>query len=182
MKTSRTRWAATGLLCLGLPLGAHPAHAAASSHAASSHAASSHAASSRTAGRAASGHPAGEPAVMLRLPSKDYGFKQRLRGVRAGAQVTVTFDDSPGIATGCTPAAVADGQPYTVEAAGGAIGDRTTAPDPDKKANTLGRGVWRTGQTYTFTAGENEPLLTFTSQVSGTANAGGMCGPLIAKR
>ncbi|WP_147268811.1 hypothetical protein [Sphaerisporangium album] len=127
-----------------------------------------------------SGHPAGKTAVMLRFPLASYAFKQRLRGVRPGAQVTVTFDDSPGVSANCTPAALAEGQPYTVEAAGGASSTRTTAPDPDKKANTLGKGVWRTGQTYTFTASEYEPLLTFTSQVPNTFNAGGWCGPMIA--
>ncbi|GII87902.1 hypothetical protein Ssi03_58920 [Sphaerisporangium siamense] len=127
-----------------------------------------------------SGHPAGKAAVMLRFPLPAYAFKQRLRGVRPGAQVTVTFDDSPGVAAACTPGSVADGQSYTVEGTGGAASTRTTAPDPDKKAGTLGKGVWRTGQTYTFTAGEYEPLLTFTSQVPNSANAGGGCGPLIA--
>ncbi|WP_327045147.1 hypothetical protein OG320_25935 [Microbispora sp. NBC_01189] len=127
-----------------------------------------------------SGHPDGKTAVMLRFPAAAYGFKQRLRGVRAGAQVTVTFDDSPGIAAACTPASVAQGQSYTVEGAGGEVSERTTAPDPDKKLNTLGKGVWRTGQTYTFTASEHEPLLTFTSKVPAPANAGGNCGPLIA--
>ncbi|WP_433381416.1 hypothetical protein [Streptosporangium sp. CA-115845] len=128
-----------------------------------------------------SGHPDGKAAVLLRSPvAATHSFKQRLRGVRAGAQVTVTFDDSPGVAPQCTPAAVAAGQPYTVEGAGGAVSDRNTAPDPDKKANTLGKGAWRIGQTYTFTAGENEPLLTFTSQVAAPANAGTNCGPMIA--
>ncbi|WP_424533358.1 hypothetical protein ACOZ38_23675 [Sphaerisporangium viridialbum] len=129
----------------------------------------------------ASGHPDGKAAVMLRIPAPAYAFKQRLRGVRAGAQVSVTFDDSPSVATVCTPASLATGQPYTVEGAGGPVSDRTTAPDPDKKAGVLGKGVWRLGQTYTFTAGENEPLITFTSQVPQTgANAGAACGPLIA--
>ncbi|MEV5754689.1 hypothetical protein AB0L00_43365 [Actinoallomurus sp. NPDC052308] len=128
-----------------------------------------------------SGHPDHKPAVMLRLPAPENAFKQRLRGVRAGAKVTITFDDSPGIATKCAPAAVAQGQAYTVQGAGGPVSERTTAPDPDKKANTLGKGVWRIGQTYTFTAGETEPLLTFTSQVPASANATGWCGPLIAK-
>ncbi|MER5317765.1 hypothetical protein [Streptosporangium roseum] len=57
-------------------------------------------------------------------------FKQRLRGVRAGAQVTVTFDDSPSVAAACTPAALAQGQAYTVEGDGGQVSTRTTAPDP----------------------------------------------------
>ncbi|MEV6867635.1 hypothetical protein AB0M44_42430 [Streptosporangium subroseum] len=128
-----------------------------------------------------SGHPGGKVAVMLRSPvAATYSFMQRLRGVRAGAQVTVTFDDSPGVAPQCTPAAVAAGQPYTVEGVGGALSERTTAPDPDKKVNTLGTGAWRLGQSYTFTAGENEPLLTFISQVGAPNNANTNCGPMIA--
>ncbi|MGW0595196.1 hypothetical protein [Streptosporangium sp. NPDC002607] len=128
-----------------------------------------------------SGHPDGKTAVMLRLPNAaTHSFKQRLRGVRAGAQVTVTFDDSPSVAAVCTPEALAQGQTYTVEGDGGQASTQTTAPDPNKKPRTLGTGVWRTGQTYTFTAGEHEPLLTFTSQVPATDNARGDCGPLIA--
>ncbi|GAB3892099.1 hypothetical protein GCM10027612_39070 [Microbispora bryophytorum subsp. camponoti] len=93
-----------------------------------------------------SGHPDGKTAVMLRFPAAAYGFKQRLRGVRAGAQVTVTFDDSPGIAAACTPASVAQGQSYTVDGAGGEAGERSTAPDPDKKLNTLGKGCGAPGR------------------------------------
>ncbi|WP_459801981.1 hypothetical protein [Herbidospora sp. RD11066] len=126
------------------------------------------------------GHPDGKTAVLLRQPLPANAFKQRLRGVRAGAKVTVTFDDSPSVAAVCTPAALADGQGYTVEATGGAVSDRTTAPDPDKKVRVAGQGVWRTGQTYSFTASEHEPLLTFTSKVPATENVGGNCGPMIA--
>lgn len=201
--------AATGILCLGLPPGAQPSNAADAAQRAdipvavingdftqpavvgdgpdwtavkgwsvgSTIGAGSAYGVGRYAGKVA-GHPDGKPAVMLRLPRPDYTFKQRLRGVRAGAQVTVTFDDSPGIAAVCTPAS--DGQRYTIQGAGGPVSERTTDPDPDKKAGTLGKGVWRTGQSYTFTAGENEPLLSLTSQEPDSVNAGGWCGPLIA--
>ncbi|MGV9779340.1 hypothetical protein [Streptosporangium sp. NPDC003464] len=47
---------------------------------------------------------------------------------------------------------------------------RTTAPNPDKKLNTLGRDVWRIGQTCTLTVSELEPLLSFTSQVPSQAS------------
>ncbi|MEV4251392.1 hypothetical protein AB0J63_49420 [Streptosporangium canum] len=128
----------------------------------------------------ASGHPGGKVAVMLRLPVATHSFKQRLRNVRKGAQVTVTFDDSPSVASVCTPTALAQGQRYTVDGFGGQVLQQTTDRDPNKRVGAPGAGAWRIGQTYTFTAGEQDPLLTFTSQVPTADNAGGSCGPMIA--
>ncbi|MER5374975.1 hypothetical protein [Streptomyces sp. NPDC002553] len=136
----------------------------------------------------ASGHPGKQVAVMLRENGAAYEFKQRLRGVRPGAKVTVTFDDSPGVSLNCAPRTVEQGQTYTVQGSGGAAQEELTEPDPDKEYNVLGTGVWRTGRTYTFTADEYEPLLTFASTVpakpngaaGGTGTNGGYCGPMIA--
>ncbi|MFD5506530.1 hypothetical protein ACFWIB_01960 [Streptomyces sp. NPDC127051] len=133
----------------------------------------------------ASGHPAGRVAVMLRRTpgSTDadtatyYSFKQRLRGVRPGARVTVTFDDSPGTDTSCTPAMVAQGQTYTVRGAGGQPLPVTTRSDPNKQLNQPGTGAWTQQRSYTFTADAYEPLLTFTSTTAGGLYS---CGPLIA--
>ena len=137
---------------------------------------------------AASGHPDGKTAVMLRQSGADYGFKQRLRGVRPGARVTVTYDDSPGVSLWCTARSVEQGQTYTVQGDGGPALSELTEPDPDKEYNVLGAGVWRTRRTYTFTADQNEPLVTFTSTVpakpgataTGTGTNGGYCGPMVA--
>ena len=136
----------------------------------------------------ASGHPDKKAAVMLRQPGDGFAFKQRLRGVRPGAKVTVTFDDSPGVGTLCAPRTVEQGQTYTVQGSGGAVQSELTEPDPDKQYNVLGTGVWRTGRSYTFTADEYEPLLTFVSTVTATPNGGAngtgsngaQCGPMIA--
>ncbi|MET9222497.1 hypothetical protein ABZX65_27585 [Streptomyces sp. NPDC003300] len=133
------------------------------------------------------GHPGGKAAAMLPQNGSSYEFKQRLRGVRPGARVTVTFDDSPGIAMQCAPRTVEQGQTYTVQGEGGAVQKELTEPDPDKEWNVFGAGVWRTGRTYTFTANAYEPLLTFASTVpvkpnggaAGTGTNGGQCGPMI---
>ncbi|WP_371674882.1 hypothetical protein [Streptomyces sp. NBC_01276] len=127
-----------------------------------------------------SGHPDGLTAAMLRLPNEaTHGLKQRLRGVRGGARVTVTYDESPSVSQGCTAAALAQGQTYTVQGAGGARTNRTTLPTTEKLPSNYWKSAWRTGVTLTFTAWGNEPLLTFTSTVPAAQNNNGNCGPLI---
>ncbi|MHC5902781.1 carbohydrate binding domain-containing protein [Streptomyces sp. S6] len=106
-------------------------------------------------------------------------LQQRLRGVRAGARVTVSYEDSPAVSKECLPADVADGQPYTVEATGGAVTDVTTAKDPGRVKGTPGGGRW-TQRSYSFTASENEPLLTFTSKVT-NSKAHITCSPMVAR-
>ncbi|MFJ6370452.1 hypothetical protein ACIQK5_20045 [Streptomyces virginiae] len=129
---------------------------------------------------ATSGHPAGLTAAMLRLPGEAAnGLKQRLRGVRNGARVTVTYDESPGVNTSCTAAALAQGQTYTIQGEGGARTNRTTLPTTEKLPSNYWKPAWRTGVSITFTAGANEPLLTFTSTVVAAQNSNGSCGPLI---
>lgn len=128
-----------------------------------------------------SGHPDKKVGVMLRESGAvSFGFKQRLRGVRPGARVTVTYDDSPGVAKECPPRSVEQGQTYTVQGSGGAAHEELTEPDADKETNTLGTGVWRTHRSYTFTADEYDPLLTFASTVPAAKTNGGRCGPMIA--
>ncbi|MFJ7586903.1 hypothetical protein ACIQZO_05815 [Streptomyces sp. NPDC097617] len=136
----------------------------------------------------ASGHPDKKVAVMLRQNAAAHQFKQRLRGVRPGARVTVTFDDSPAVSIYCPARTVEQGQTYTVQGEGGTVQEELTEPDPDKEYNVLGSGVWRTGRTYTFTADQYEPLLTFASTVpatgwgagNGTGTNNGNCGAMIA--
>ncbi|MFE7778187.1 hypothetical protein ACFU5O_30680 [Streptomyces sp. NPDC057445] len=106
-------------------------------------------------------------------------LQQRLRGVRAGAKVTVSYEDSPAVSKECTGEQVADGQPYTVEGVGGQIRQATTAGDPDRAKGRPGPGRW-TRRTYEFTAGENEPMLTFTSKVTDTRTHV-TCTPMIAR-
>ncbi|MFG3042871.1 hypothetical protein ACGFYZ_38830 [Streptomyces sp. NPDC048330] len=106
-------------------------------------------------------------------------LRQRLRGVRAGAQVTVTYEDSPAVSKECTGEQVAGGQPYAVDASGGPVREVTTAGDPDRVKGTPGKGRW-TGRAYVFTAGENEPLLTFTSRVT-DSRTHVTCTPMITR-
>ncbi|MFE5910731.1 hypothetical protein ACFQ6B_16840 [Streptomyces wedmorensis] len=106
-------------------------------------------------------------------------LRQRLRGVRAGARVTVSYEDSPAVSKECTGAEVVDGQPYEVTASGGPVQRVTTAGDPDRTKGKPGPGRW-TGRSYVFTAGENDPLLTFTSRVT-DSRTHVTCSPMIAR-
>ncbi|KQX56143.1 MULTISPECIES: hypothetical protein [unclassified Streptomyces] len=106
-------------------------------------------------------------------------LRQRLRGVRAGAQVTVTYEDSPAVSKECTGEQVVDGQPYEVSGSGGPVRAVTTAGDPDRVKGTPGKGRW-TGRAYVFTADENEPVLTFTSRVT-DSRTHITCTPMIAR-
>ncbi|MCX4403979.1 hypothetical protein OG840_20045 [Streptomyces sp. NBC_01764] len=117
-----------------------------------------------------SGHPDKAPAILLRnRTTDDHTVSQRLRGVRAGAEVTVTFDDSFGGSSNCPTEQLTQGQPFTVQGEGGTRQEFRTDPKD--------RG-WHLGRTYTFRASVHEPLLTFASTRStGSWN----CGPLIAR-
>ncbi|MEU9161177.1 hypothetical protein AB0D29_13015 [Streptomyces sp. NPDC048424] len=128
---------------------------------------------------ATSGHPDGLTAASLRFPNAAHGLKQRLRGVRSGARVTVTYDESPGVINTCTAAALAEGQTYTIEGEGGPLTSGTTLPTTEKLPSNYWKPAWRTNVTYSFTANANEPLITFTSSVPNAQNASGNCGPMI---
>ncbi|MGW2612948.1 hypothetical protein ACWC4A_53205 [Streptomyces mirabilis] len=118
-----------------------------------------------------SGHPDKAPAILLRnRNTDDHTVSQRLRGVRAGAEVTVTFDDGfGGTASNCPSDQLTQGQPFTVQAEGGARQEFRTEPKD--------RG-WHLGREYTFRTSVHEPLITFAS----TRSAGSWnCGPLLAR-
>ncbi|MFI6420935.1 hypothetical protein ACIBG6_26460 [Streptomyces sp. NPDC050842] len=106
-------------------------------------------------------------------------LQQRLRGVRAGAKVTVSYEDSPAVSKECTGEQVVNGQPYAVTGSGGPVQEVTTAGDPDRVKGTPGKGRW-TGRAYVFTAGENDPMLTFTSRVT-DSRTHVTCSPMIAR-
>ncbi|MFB6841699.1 hypothetical protein [Streptomyces sp. NPDC056361] len=125
----------------------------------------------------ASGRTDASHGVALQKDGNTLG--QRLRGVRAGARVTVTYEDSPAVSKECTGPEVVDGQPYEVTASGGPVQQVTTAGDPDRTKGKPGPGRW-TGRSYVFTAGENEPLLTFTSRVT-DSRTHVTCSPMIAR-
>ncbi|MFD7980952.1 hypothetical protein [Streptomyces sp. NPDC059071] len=113
------------------------------------------------------------------LEKEGNSLRQRLRGVRKGAEVTVSYEDSPAVSKECNAADVVDGQPYTVEGTGGAARLVTTAGDPDRVKGKPGPGRW-TKRSYTFTAGENEPLLAFASKVT-DSKTHVTCTPMIAR-
>ncbi|MFF6778865.1 hypothetical protein ACFY8W_35680 [Streptomyces sp. NPDC012637] len=113
------------------------------------------------------------------LEKEGNSLRQRLRGVRKGAEVTVSYEDSPAVSKECNGADVVDGQLYTVEGSGGVARLVTTAGDPDRVKGKPGPGRW-TKRTYTFTAGENEPLLTFASKVT-DSKTHVTCTPMLAR-
>ncbi|QKW23242.1 hypothetical protein HUT16_32870 [Kitasatospora sp. NA04385] len=111
-------------------------------------------------------HPKGLQAATLGWNGVAVSLSTRLRGVRAGANVTLVWDDNPDscVTSGAGP------RTYTVTVAGTAnpVGDFTTNA-PAAKAD------WYTGRTYSFTAAEDSPHVTFTN--TATSNPG--CGELI---
>ncbi|MEV7601298.1 hypothetical protein AB0O91_28420 [Kitasatospora sp. NPDC089797] len=111
-------------------------------------------------------HPQGYQAALTSNNGKSVPLSTRVRGVRAGATVTLTWDDNPDSCVGTGNAK----RTYTVTVAGDS--DQTgsfTTNNPVSKAS------WFIGRTYSFTAAEDAPELTFTSTVAD--NPG--CGPLI---
>ncbi|MDV5148789.1 hypothetical protein R1T08_32710 [Streptomyces sp. SBC-4] len=125
----------------------------------------------------ASGRTDGSHAVALQKDGNT--LQQRLRGVRAGAKVTVSYEDSPAVSKECTGEQVVNGQPYAVTGSGGPVREVTTAGDPDRTKGKPGTGRW-TGRSYEFTAGENDPLLTFTTRVT-DSRTHVTCSPMIAR-
>ncbi|WP_033259326.1 MULTISPECIES: hypothetical protein [Kitasatospora] len=111
-------------------------------------------------------HPKGLQAATLGWNGKAVSLSTRLRGVRSGASVTLTWDDNPDscAASGSGP------RSYTLTVAGPANqpGSFTTNA-PGAKAS------WYTGRTYSFTAAEDSPEITFTN----TAATNPGCGELI---
>ncbi|MFJ8436757.1 hypothetical protein ACIQ9P_36230 [Kitasatospora sp. NPDC094019] len=103
---------------------------------------------------ARAGHPQGFQAATLSYAGTQRSMSTRVRGVRAGATVTLSWDDNPDI---CAPAGPS-GRPYTVTVAGGTNSPGTfTTNVPNKKPN------WFIGRTYSFSAAEDAPEITFAS-------------------
>ncbi|MFB7909471.1 MULTISPECIES: hypothetical protein [unclassified Kitasatospora] len=112
-------------------------------------------------------HPRNYQAALTARGNAAVPLSTRLRGVRTGATVTLSWDDNP---DKCVAQGVAR-RPYTVTVAGDANTPGSfTTNDPNGKAN------WFLGRTYSFTTAEDDPKITFTS--TSTENVG--CGPLIA--
>ncbi|MFJ1754793.1 hypothetical protein [Kitasatospora sp. NPDC088134] len=111
------------------------------------------------------GHPQGYQAVALAAPAAA-PITTRVRGVRAGATVTVEWDDNP---DSCVSSG--GGRPYTVSASGSgnSTGSYTTNV-------ASGKASWALGRSYSFTAAEDAPTVTFSY---GTPAVNPSCRPMI---
>ncbi|MFJ1754794.1 hypothetical protein [Kitasatospora sp. NPDC088134] len=125
-------------------------------------------------GKGLAQHPQGYQAASLNWNGAPQSLRTRLWGVRRGSAVTLTWDDSPSTFGGCRPEQVKDGQTYNVSL----IVDGP-APDPRVTtggSDTVGAANWSTGRAFSFTATEDNPMVSFDS----AEPAGAMsCGPLI---
>ncbi|MFJ5880072.1 hypothetical protein [Kitasatospora cineracea] len=119
------------------------------------------------ASAARAGHPRGFQAATLNYASKRLSITTRLSDVRSGATVTLSWDDNPDT---CVSAGTA-GRPYTVTVAAG-----TAQPGAFTTNPATGKPNWYLGRSYSFTAAEDTPRVTFGS--TDTTNVG--CGFLIA--
>ncbi|MFD7417123.1 hypothetical protein [Kitasatospora purpeofusca] len=118
-------------------------------------------------------HPQGFQAATLGWNGGGISISTRLRGVRANATVTLSWDDNPDICVGSSNAKRA----YTVSAAGDINpAGRFTSNTPTGKAN------WFLGRTYSFTATEDAPLITFTSTDTDKPECGALITNVAAKQ
>ncbi|MFJ4184586.1 hypothetical protein [Kitasatospora sp. NPDC089509] len=112
------------------------------------------------------GHPKGFQAAITAKKNEPFPLSTKVRGVRAGATVTLSWDDNPDI---CAK----QGDPtrtYTVTVAGD-----SNKPGSYSTNAPTGKPNWFLGRTYSFTAAEDAPQITFTSTTTNNPN----CGPLI---
>ncbi|MFJ4794992.1 hypothetical protein [Kitasatospora purpeofusca] len=112
-----------------------------------------------------SAHPRGFQAAYLPQPTST-PLSSRLPGIRTGATVTLSWDDNP---DSCVSQGAAR-RTYTVTVAGA-----NNTPGAFSTNDPVGKANWFLGRTYSFTATEDAPLITFASTVAD--NPG--CGPLI---
>ncbi|MFD7288888.1 hypothetical protein [Streptomyces sp. NPDC059863] len=126
--------------------------------------------------KALAGHPDGLQAVSLNSAGPGT-LTTRLWRVQKGSKVTVTWDDSPSTHADCKQNEVGDGQRYEVVApgpsAGPAVPEQFTTKGTDK-----GKAAWQSGRSYSFTAEENNPKITFASKQLDKASK---CGPLLTR-
>ncbi|WP_369182783.1 hypothetical protein [Streptomyces sp. Y1] len=108
-------------------------------------------------------HPRGFQAATLGWNGNAVSLSTRVRGVRAGATVTLSWDDSP---YACAAQGAAR-RTYTVTVAG-----QGNSPGSFGSNIPNGSTNWFLGRTYSFTAAEDAPQITFTP--TNTDNPG--CG------
>jgi hypothetical protein len=117
-------------------------------------------------------HPDSLQAVTLNYINPG-SLTTRLWRVQKGSRVTVTWDDSPSTLKTCKPDDLTDGQNYTVSVAEPATNEPQTYTT---NSTEKGKSNWQRDRTYTFTAAENNPKITFTSEETRRASK---CGPLL---
>lgn len=125
-------------------------------------------------GKTLAQHPLGYQAASLNWNGAALSMRTRLWGVKAGSQVTLNWDDSPGVDRRCTPEQLKDGQTYNVS-----LITAGPAPDPVVTTNgtdSVGVANWATGRVFEFTATEDNPMVSFDSAEQRTSLS---CGPLI---
>ncbi|MGW2396084.1 hypothetical protein ACWCYY_05980 [Kitasatospora sp. NPDC001664] len=125
-------------------------------------------------GKALAQHPQGYQATSLNWNGLPRSMRTRLWGVRNGSQVTLRWDDSPSTHPGCKLDQVKDGQTYNVSL----VVPTGIPPDPQVTTggtDTVGKANWTTGRVFGFTATEDNPMVSFDSEETGSLS----CGPLI---
>ncbi|MCX4690139.1 hypothetical protein OG401_38615 [Kitasatospora purpeofusca] len=118
-------------------------------------------------------HPQGFQAATIGWGGAGISISTRLRGIRANATVTLSWDDNPDICVGSGNARRA----YTVSVAG----DISPAGSFTSNAPT-GKANWFLGRTYSFTAAEDAPLVTFTSTDTDKPACGALITNVAAKQ
>ncbi|AUG75833.1 hypothetical protein CFP65_0912 [Kitasatospora sp. MMS16-BH015] len=125
-------------------------------------------------GKTLAQHPLGYQAATLNWNGAALSLRTRLWGVKAGSGVTLSWDDSPGVYAQCTADQLKDGQTYNVSlVAPGPVQDPVVTT---KGTDTVGTANWTTGRAFSFTATEDNPMVSFDSQEK---RASLSCGPLI---
>ncbi|MEV7193708.1 hypothetical protein AB0N81_18155 [Streptomyces sp. NPDC093510] len=95
----------------------------------------------------------------------------RLWRVQKGSTVTVTWDDSPSPLTNCGTDDPKKGQEYRVSVAG----EGNSAQTVTTETTTASKPHWHEGRSYSFTAAENNPRISWAYQKASA------CGPLVTR-
>ncbi|WP_043475574.1 hypothetical protein [Kitasatospora sp. MBT66] len=119
------------------------------------------------------GHPQGFQAATLGWNGGGISISTRLRGIRKGATVTLTWDDNPDI---CVTSGNAR-RAYTTTVAGD-----TNTPGSFTSNTPTGKPNWFLGRTYSFTAAEDAPQITFTSTDTDKPSCGALITNVAAKQ
>ncbi|MEV4613049.1 hypothetical protein AB0K43_10655 [Kitasatospora sp. NPDC049258] len=118
-------------------------------------------------------HPIALQAATLGWNGRGISLTTRLRGVRTGATVTLSWDDNP---DSCVTSGNAK-RAYSVSVTGG-----TNRPGSFTTNTPTGQANWFLGRTYSFTAAEDAPQITFTSTDTDKPSCGALITNVAAKQ